>query len=711
MRAGGERERPGHGCARRLLLGALCATASAAAQERTATLPGIVVTGERAVAGTPASVDRVRTRDVPARGGRSLSEVLRQVPGVSARDRQNLAQDLQFNVRGFGARSTFGVRGVQLLVDGIPATMPDGQGQLSHVPQAALGEVAVLRGPFSALYGNAAGGVVEFTSADPPARPAFGAQAGGGADAGVRGALWWGAPWGRSSGGYRLDADHYDTGGYRDHGRARRDIGQARLIADTDAGTHIALTANTIDLEAQDPQGLTAAQAQATPRAASAGALAFDARKRVRQTQVGMRLEHPLADGDAITATTWAGTRSTFQMLSVPIAAQAAPGSGGGVVDLDRDYGGVDLRWRHRLVDAGLPLDLTLGIEGQRAREHRRGHENFAGDVRGVVGALRRDEVDTVDNRDAFAELRWQLAPRWSATLGVRHGRVAFRTGDAYVAPGNPDDSGRLRYARTTPAVGLLFAPHAGLELYANAGRGFETPSFTELAYRSDGLSGLNTLLRPAISRSAELGARLRQGAHALSIAAFASRTDDELVVASNQGGRSTYANATRTARDGWELSASGPLAARWHYGFALTRLDAQYRSAFATCRTTPCTQPDTLIPSGNRLPATADAAWAELRWTPRPSLDVFVQADARGRMYADDANTAWAPGFATLALGLERRWRVGRRVMTAFARVDNVVDRHTIGSVIVNDANGRYFEPSPGRGGWVGLALEPANP
>ena len=128
----------------------------ATAQDRPATLPGIVVTGERAVAGTPATLDRVRTRDVAGRSGRTLSEILRRIPGVTARDRQNLAQDLQFNVRGAGARSSFGVRGVQLFVDGIPATMPDGQGQLSHVPQAALARVDVLRGPFSALYGNCA---------------------------------------------------------------------------------------------------------------------------------------------------------------------------------------------------------------------------------------------------------------------------------------------------------------------------------------------------------------------------------------------------------------------------------------------------------------------------------------------------------------------------------------------------------------------------
>lgn len=688
------------------------ASLPASLHAREPTLPGVVVVGERRLGGTPGSVDRVHVHDVHGRTGRSVSEELHRLPGVAARDRQNLAQDLQFSIRCAGARSAFGVRGVQLVVDGIPATMPDGQGQLSHVPQAALAHVDVLRGPFSALYGNASGGVVEFTSQDPPLQPAFGFQAGGGSDAGARAALWWGAPWNAgSAGGYRLDADHYDTGGYREHGRARRDIGQARLLATTTGGTQFALTANALDLEAQDPQGLTAAQADATPRAASVGALLFDTRKSVRQQQLGLRVDHPLGDANALVATAWTGARSTFQMLSVPVAAQATPGSGGGVVDLDRSFAGADLRWRQRLHAGARPFDLTLGVEAQRSREHRRGYENFADGQLGVVGALRRDEVDTVDNIDLFAEGRWQFAPRWSTTIGLRRSKVAFRTDDAYIAPGNPDDSGGIRYGKTTPVAGLLFAPGDGVELYANAGEGFETPSFTELAYRSDGGSGLNTALRAAHGRSAEVGARVHRDAQALGFAVFATRTDDELVVTSNVGGRSTYANAARTARDGWELSASGPIADHWRYALALTRLDARFRAGFATCRAPPCAQPDTFVASGNRLPATSDSAWAELRWTPRDRLEVFLQADASGRMAADDANTAWAGGWTTFDVGVERRWHVHGRVVTASLRVDNLLDRRTLGSVIVNDANGRYFEPAPGRGGWIGLAFEPATP
>ncbi|HET6434579.1 MAG TPA: TonB-dependent receptor, partial [Xanthomonadaceae bacterium] len=630
-----------------LVLAPLACACTAHAQDASADdgvhqLPGVVVIGQRAPEQTAASLDRIEVAALPGRENRSVSEVLQRVPGVAARERQNLAQDVQLSVRGYGARSSFGVRGLRLFVDGIPATMPDGQGQVSHVPLSALARVEVLRGPFSALYGNASGGVLAFSSAGPPGAAALGFDASGGNEDSWRLGLWAGGPWAAArAGGWRVDGERLDAGGYREHSRARRDVAQARLLFGTEARTQVALTANALDLAAADPQGLDAAQVRADPRAASVGALLFDTRKRVRQRQLGLHVAHPAGDHDRLELWAHGGERATFQMLSVPVAAQAAPGSGGGVIDLARDYAGADLRWRHRASWAGRPIDIVVGAAWQQSGERRRGYENFAGGQLGVVGALRRDERDTVSASDAYLEAHWRFAPRWSATVGARRSAVRFRTDDDYVAPGNGDDSGRLRHARTTPVAGLLFAPATGVTLYANAGRGFETPTFSELAYRDDGASGLNTALRPARSRSAELGLRLRRGGHALEVVAFASRTRDELVVASNRGGRSTYANAARSRRDGWELSADGPLGADWHYALALTRLVARYQDAFATCRAPPCTMPDTVVAAGNRIPATAPGqAFAELRWTPRADLVLFAQGNAIGRRYADDANT-----------------------------------------------------------------------
>jgi iron complex outermembrane receptor protein len=238
---------------------------------------------------------------------------------------------------------------------------------------------------------------------------------------------------------------------------------------------------------------------------------------------------------------------------------------GGGAIDLDRDYFGLDARWRWSGQWRGRPVSLVVGLEHEVADERRRGYENFLGSQFGVFGALRRDERDRVTGQDYYQQADWQPAARWRLNAGLRRSTVRFVSRDDFVRAGNPDDSGRLAYAHSSPVLGLLFHATPWLSVYANAGGGFETPTFAELAYRRDGRSGLNDGLRPARSDNVELGLRARHGARAYSAALFHSRTRDELVVLSNQGGRSVFGNAGLSRRRGLELAYAEAWSARWH--------------------------------------------------------------------------------------------------------------------------------------------------
>ncbi|MCL1633972.1 TonB-dependent receptor [Luteimonas sp. SX5] len=678
---------------------------------RPQTLDTVVVTatrGEDDALDVPAAIDRIDAEAIRRAQPRvDLSESLQRVPGVMARDRQNQAQDLQISVRGFGTRASFGVRGVRLYTDGIPATMPDGQGQVSHFALEAAERIEVLRGPFSALYGNSSGGVIQSFSAPPPLQPELAAGFAAGSDGLRRGSISWRGPWQGGQGGYRLDAGALADDGYRDHSRARRDSAQLALGGMFGADGEFRVIANALDLEADDPQGLTREQVEADPRAASEGALRFDTRKTVRQQQLGARVEHGAGIG-RLGLTAYGGGRDTVQFLSVPPASQANPLSGGGVIDLDRSYGGIDARWQWQGQLAARPFSVAVGAEYQSSDEHRLGYENFVGAQLGVRGALRRDERDRVAAYDQYLQADWAIAPRWRVDLGVRRSRVAFRSRDAYITSDNPDDSGRVEYARTTPVAGVLFHAAEWLSLYANAGKGFETPTFNELSYRSDGLSGLNTALLAARSENVEAGVRARRGDIRFGFALFRSDTEDELVVAANQGGRSTFANAARSRRQGAELSWSGAWSPRWRYGLAYTWLDARYRDAFAVCGAAPCATPDSMVAAGNRIPGLPrHNGWAELRWLAADDYDFAIEARGIGRVYADDANTAPAPGYVSFDLSAQRRWRIGGFEFVGFARIDNLFDRDAVGSVIVNESNGRYFEPAPGRRWLLGLDIK----
>ncbi|KAF1711465.1 TonB-dependent receptor [Pseudoxanthomonas kalamensis DSM 18571] len=656
---------------------------------------------------TPASVSVVDVDGDAISAGINVSDFLQTVPGLSARDRQNYAQDTQLSLRGFGARSTFGVRGVRLYADGIPASMPDGQGQVSHFALAGAERIEVLRGPFSALYGNSSGGVLQIFSAEGQAPTQGHLQASIGRDdsrsigASLRGA--------NGGFGYALSGNRFDTDGWRDHGAAQRESLNLKLHYDTAGNGRLQLVANHFDSpDSQDPLGLTWAQVREDSRQATSVAYQYNTRKSAGQDQLGLSFEQQLRNGHGLRAMAYAGQRDVEQYLSVPTFAQANPLSSGGVIDLDNDFGGGDLRWSWRGDLGGHGLELTAGLSADRQRQHRRGYENFIGETLGVPGALRRDERNTVENFDQYAQAWWQFAPRWSLLAGVRHSAIQFRSRDGYIATGNPDDSGSIEYSKTLPVAGLSLQPNDSLRLYLSAGRGFETPTFNELAYRADGAAGLAFDLRPAVSRNLELGGKWRNGDGAsLEAALFRADTDDELAVARNVGGRSSYRNVGRARRQGFELAAALPLAARWRIDLAYTWLDARFRDSFPICTGSGCTDPTTQVAAGTRIPGSVrQQASLALRWDSGPwqaALEWLGVSDVS----VNDSGSQSAPGYGLLNAELAHNWQFDGQRLRAFARIDNLTDKAYIGSVIVNEGNGRYYEPGPGRGLLLGLRLD----
>ncbi|KGR47803.1 TonB-dependent receptor family protein, partial [Xanthomonas vasicola] len=642
----------------------------------------------------PASFTAVSADDDNRRGAQ-VSELLDGIPGLVARDRQNYAQDTQLSIRGFGARSTFGVRGVRLLVDGIPASMPDGQGQLSHFNVLGAERVEVLRGPFSALYGNSSGGVLQLWSADGAPNDPWRLRATYGSNATVNvGAQLLGQ---QGAVHYNLAANHFETDGFRDHSRAKRDSVNAKLGFDLAEGRRLDLVLNYLDApDAQDPLGLTRAQFNANPAQATSVATQFNTRKSVRQSQAGAIFTQQF-DNQTLRLMAYGGQRSVEQFLAIPVAVQRNPLHSGGVIDLDSNYEGADARWAWQGEALGRPLQLTVGTNVDRQRQHRTGYENFVGDTLGVKGALRRNQRDQVENVDQFAQLWWQWSERWSALLGVRHSEVRFESDDHYIVGRNPDDSGQRDYSATTPVVGIVFRADEDLRFYASVGRGFETPTFNELGYRSDGGAGLALDLGAATSRNYEVGSKWRaQSGAAMEFALFRADTDDELAVASNTNGRSTYRNIGATRRQGAELSWQQPIGATQQLQLAYTFVDATVRDGYLTCASSGCATPTAVVASGSRLPG-VPRQQLFARWLWQPGQWQFAaESVASGATVVNDLATERAPGYALVNLEASRRWTTTLGALRTFARIDNVLDRQYVGSVIVNDGNVRYDEPGP---------------
>ncbi|WP_205065632.1 TonB-dependent receptor PqqU [Pantoea coffeiphila] len=688
-------------------------TSATAAQGQDSTLMVIKHRNGLSELDTPAAVSVVEGDDLRHSTAQvNLSESLGSVPGLQIQNRQNYAQDLQLSVRGFGSRSMYGVRGVRIYVDGIPATMPDGQGQTSNIDINSVGKVEVLRGPYSALYGNASGGVVNIdttTGSQPTTLEAgtyFGSYGTWRNSVKASGATGDGTQAGDVN--YTISGSRFTTHGFRDHSGTQKSLGNGKLGVRLDDVSTLTLMFNSVSVDANDPGGLSEAEYKANPKQSPRGDQ-YNTRKSLDQTQIGLRYQRQMSDNDELTLTTWHGERHTTQYQSIPYATQQNAAYPGGVIVLERKYQGIDTRWKHDDQLGSMPVSLIAGLDYETMTERRQGFQNYnlVNNVPqfGEKGDQRRNEKNTMWNLDPYLQTSWQLSSAWTLDAGLRYSTVSFDSTDYYITQGNGDDSGSARYHKLLPMGSINYAVTDAWNLYASAGRGFETPTINELSYRSTSGSetGLNLGLKPATSDTFEIGSKTRIGYGLLTAAIFQTNTDNELVVDKSQYGRAVYKNAGETRRRGLELGFDQQFAQDWRLKMAWTLLDATYRNET-------CSSSGSCTPAGNRLPGIArNMGYASLEYAPESGWHAGADIRYLSSIQADDANDAQAPSYAVTSLNTGYRFNWSRWSLDLFGRVDNLFDRQYVGSVIVNEGNGRYFEPAPGRnwGGGATLAYQ----
>ncbi|HCV3300428.1 TPA: TonB-dependent receptor [Acinetobacter baumannii] len=671
-----------------------------------AKLPTLHVDATRTDTGylqTPASVFRIEAPQVDSSSQVNLTEVVKGIPSLQIRNRENYAQDLQLSMRGFGARSTFSVRGIRLYVDGIPATMPDGQGQTSNIDLSSLDHVEVLTGPFSSLYGNSSGGTILTSTKEGQGKDSIElSYSGGSHDKSRAGLVLQGGAKGANEPSYIISSSYFDTDGYREHSGAEKVLNNAKLSWNLDDGSKINWVTNYVKIHADDPQGLTHDQWNANPKQQVPFLKQFNVRKDIEQTQTGVTWSKPINDKNELYAMAYLGNRQVTQYQSIPKSTQdASINHAGGVIDFERNYYGADFRWTGKEL---LPnTTLSVGVALDAMDEDRKGFENFnlvnGQPSYGVKGNLRRDEDNTLWNIDPYLQASWQFLPTWRLDTGVRYSNVHYKSEDNYLS--NGDDSGKTDYDKVLPSVALSWQILPELMAYVSYAKGFETPTFTEMAYRPDGQSGFNFDLTASTSDTYETGLKSQNQLGDFTLAVFQTKTKDDIVSAGNSNGRSTFRNADKTLREGvefaWNKKLWRDLIATASYSYLDATFDADIPALGNIAQ----------ISSGNAIPGIAkNQAYASLAWQPSHGLYGGVDVQYMDKVYVNDTNSDAAPSYSVTSANVGYAWVMGDWKVNSFARVDNLFDKKYAGSVIVNDGNSRYFEPADGRNWSAGLRV-----
>ncbi len=672
---------------------------------------------------TPASVFRIEAPQADSSSQVNLTEVVKGIPSLQIRNRENYAQDLQLSMRGFGARSTFGVRGIRLYVDGIPATMPDGQGQTSNIDLSSLDHVEVLTGPFSSLYGNSSGGTILTSTKEGQGKDSIElSYSGGSHDKSRAGVVLQGGAKGANEPSYIISSSYFDTDGYREHSGAEKVLNNAKLSWNLDDGSKINWVTNYVKIHADDPQGLTHDQWNANPKQVNDADNTYKVRKDIEQTQTGVTWSKPINDKNELYAMAYIGNRQVTQYQSIskgdvtlkdgkPIyTGQANPNHAGGVIDFDRNYYGADFRWTGKEL---LPnTTVSVGVALDAMDEDRKGYENFnANGIYGVKGKLRRDEDNTLWNIDPYLQASWQFLPKWRLDTGVRYSNVHYKSKDHFTSGPdqygtvNGDDSGKTDYDKVLPSLALSWQILPELMAYMGYAKGFETPTFTEMAYPADtSKSGFNFDLKPSTSDTYEAGLKSQNSLGDFTLAVFQTKTKNDIVSAGSSNGRSTFRNADKTLREGvefaWNKKLWRDLTATASYAYLDATFDADISASGSSKQ----------IPSGNAIPGIAqNQAFVSLAWQPSHGLYGGVDVQYMDKVYVNDTNSDAAPSYSVTSANIGYAWDLGTWKVKSFARVDNLFDKNYAGSVIVNDSTqpvGRYFEPADGRNWSAGLRV-----
>jgi iron complex outermembrane receptor protein len=621
-----------------------------------------------------------------ARQQLGLDESLVSVPGLFFQNRYNFAQDLRVAIRGFGVRANFGIRGIRIFADDIPLTLPDGQGSVDAIDLGSVEEIQVLRGPFSAVYGAASGGVIDIRTESGPARPFVSARLNAGAYDYRQAQLKAGGQSGRMN--WLANASATELDGYRDHARFESRLFNGKFRYDFSDDASLTLVLNAVDQPtAEDPGALNAREVAADRRQAAPRNLLYDAGEALRQHSLGLAYRRNFEGGHSLLLRSYYVGRDFSNRLPFDVNSNGQ----GGSVDLDRGFAGAGGHYGWSGVVGGMANELVLGFDYDAQRDHRRRYANN----QGILGDLTTNQDEDVTNLGLFIQDVLELSGSIRLTVGGRFDNVDYRVTDRTAGGGD----GKRDFTEFSPMAGLSWEWAEAVNIYGNVSRSFDPPATTELA-NPYGPTGFNPDLESQTATNFELGVKGRLSYRLRYEAAlFHIDVRDEIVPFELEGsGQSFFENAGSSTHDGFESSLVLELAPGLTGTVTYTWSDFSF-GEFAGS--------GGQVYDGNRIPGVPEHLFnADLSWSHTSGFYAGWDLLYAGSFFADNANQVETDSYLVSNLRAGYRWQLDSWLFEPFLGVNNLFDEKYLGNVRLNASFGRYYEPAPERNIYAGIVL-----
>lgn len=609
----------------------------------------------------------------------SLFESLGAVPGVFATNSENFAQDLRISIRGFGARAAFGIRGIKIISDGIPESIPDGTAKVGNLDVGMMERMEVIKGPSSGLYGNASGGVISLFSENPKEHFAE-LQANVGAYGLQRYQFKTGQEIGKVT--YLVSASRLLSVGFRDQNSIERNFLNGKIIYTFTDKNKLTFLANYIDSPlAEDPGALIQTELDKNRQQVRPQNITFKASETFNQKRIALIYDHIFNDKHQINARGFYLNRDFASRQALQASGQIA---------FNRDFWGGGFNYQFTIKN----YRLKTGLDLENQQDDRQRYDNLSG----KEGSLKLDQVEKFRNIGIFLLQEFTIIPKLKLSLNTRFDDIRLEISDKFLSDG--DQSATQTFHRFSPMAGLSFSPTISQAFFANISTNFETPSLNELSNNPTGLGGFNPMLTPQNSRSYEMGYKGILGKKfRADISIFYIEVRDEIVPYQllNQVGRTYFRNAGLSERKGLEMGLTYKVRSGLTTYFNYTYSDFKYKNYVTTAGTF----------NGNTLPGIPKHnIYGEIRYFPSIGIYAIAQVRSIGELYADDANLTKSNSFVTVNLRVGYRKQIKSLTLEPFIGINNLFNEIYNANIQINAALNRYFEPAAGSFVFGGLTV-----